>query len=142
MVERAAVGGDGVRDACLLVQVTCWPIFTFRAAGENAKLSMATAVPLAGVPAPLVVGAAVVVEEPPPYPPEPPPQPAASTPAATSRVSATSVRRMNTNLLGCNLNSGPPVHLRRGSWFPDPLGFHHGKVLQRQAPTTRRGPPR
>jgi hypothetical protein len=29
---------------------------TFRVAGENAKLSMATAVPLAGVPAPLVVG--------------------------------------------------------------------------------------
>jgi hypothetical protein len=71
-------------DALLLVvQVTCWPSLTFRVAGENAKLSMATAVPLPGVPAPLVVGAAVVVGEPPPYPPESP-QPAASTAAAAA----------------------------------------------------------
>jgi hypothetical protein len=67
--------------SCLLVQVTCWPVLTFRVAGENAKLSMVTAVPLAGVPASPVVG---------PLPELllPPPQPTTSAPAAASRVSA------------------------------------------------------
>jgi hypothetical protein len=40
---------------CLLVQETFWPIFTFKVAGEKAGLSMATAVPLAVVPAPLLL---------------------------------------------------------------------------------------
>jgi hypothetical protein len=56
VIEGAPVGGHGVRDACcLLVQETFWPIFTFKVAGEKAGLSMATAVPLAVVPAPLLL---------------------------------------------------------------------------------------
>jgi hypothetical protein len=76
-----------------------------------------TAVPLAGVPASLVVG-------PPPELLLPPPQPTTSAPAAASRVSATSVRRRKRTSLGCNLNSGTAVRLHRGSWFPGPPGLH------------------
>jgi hypothetical protein len=51
VIEGAPVGGHGVRDALLLVG----PIFTFKVAGEKAGLSMTTAVPLAVVPAPLLL---------------------------------------------------------------------------------------
>ena len=54
-----------------------------------------TAVPLAGVPASLVVG-------PPPELLLPPPQPTTSAPTAATRVSTASVRRMIADLLGCN----------------------------------------
>jgi hypothetical protein len=84
MVEGAAVGGHGMGDALLLVgSGDLLAQLDLQGRRRERKLSMATAVPLPGVPAPLVVGAAVVVGEPPPYPPESP-QPAASTAAATA----------------------------------------------------------
>jgi hypothetical protein len=56
MIEGAPSAVTVCATPCLLVQVTFWPTFTFRVAEEKAKSSMATAVPLAVVPAALLLG--------------------------------------------------------------------------------------